>query len=455
MEAACAVIVDPEPVDAVFAELTAGLAPSCQRRDLRANALLYVRGLLMPGVAGNCWPLAEAVGLDRPHRLQHLLERASWDEDAARDAVRSFLVRHLGADEGVLIFDETGQAKKGTATAAAGRQYSGTMGRVENVIVAVYTTYATEKGHALIDRDLYVQEEWFEDPARMAKAGFPPGHAFATKPDLAIAQAERALAAGIRPAWAAGDEVYGRSSALRELCEARGIGYVFAVPVDFHLTTSGHVRMRADRALALVEPTGWNRRSCGAGAKGPRYYDWAWIATDHPRRQLLIRRSISDPSEIAYFYAYAPEDRICSLTDLVKVAGTRWKVEDDFQDGKSTIGLDQTQVRRYRAWRRHATLAMAALAFPAVLAALEKAGHPAPVLPHDPDQAPPADCGTIALTVPEAQRLFHLYLIFKRELPHPTTPALVKHGLRWSDWRRRHQARARWHHYRTRLALIA
>jgi SRSO17 transposase len=452
--AACAVSVGPDPVAAVFAELAGDLAPACRRRDLRANALLYVRGLLMPGVAGNCWSLAEAVGLDRPYRLQHLLERACWDEDAARDAVRAFLARHLGADGGVLIFDETGQAKKGTATAAAGRQYSGTMGRVENVIVAVYTTYATGKGHALIDRDLYVQQDWFADPQRMAKAGFPPGHAFATKPELAIAQAKRALAAGIRPAWAAGDEVYGRSSGLRELFEAQGIGYVFAVPVDFHLTTSGQVCMRADQALALVEAAGWNRRSCGTGAKGPRYYDWAWIATDHPRRSLLIRRSISDPSELAYFYAYAPAGRACSLTDLVKIAGTRWKVEDDFQDAKSTIGLDQTQVRLYRAWKRHATLAMAALAFLAVLAAIEKAAHPAPVLPHDPDQTPPADCGTIALTVPEAQRLFHLFTMLTRDLPPRATRAQVALHLRWSDWRRRHQARARWHHYRTRLALI-
>jgi SRSO17 transposase len=340
-------------------------------------------------------------------------------------------------------------------TAAAGRQYSGTMGRVENVIVAVYTTYATEQGHALFDRDLYVQEDWFAEPERMANAGFPADHAFATKPELALAQAKRVLSAGIHPAWAAGDEVYGRSGELRGFFEDRGIGYVFAVPVDFHITTSGQVRMRADQALDLVESEGWNRRSCGAGAKGPRYYDWAWIATACPRHTLLIRRSISDPSEIAYFYAYTPASYECSLTDLVKIAGTRWKVEDDFQDAKSTVGLDQTQVRLYRAWKRHVTLAMAALAFLAVLASIEKAAHPAPVLPHDPDQAPPADCGTIALTVPEAQRLFHLFMMLARDLPHRTARAEVELHLRWSDWRRRHQARARWHHYRTRLALIA
>jgi SRSO17 transposase len=452
--AACAASVDPELMDAIFAELAADLAPVYRRRDLRANALLYLRGLLMPLVAGNCWSIAEAVGLDRPYRLHHLLGRASWDEDAARDAVRAFLARYLGADGGVLIFDETGQAKKGTMTAAAGRQYSGTMGRVENVIVAVCTRYATDRGHALIDRDLYVQDDWFKDPARMAKAGFPADHAFATKPALALAQAKRALAAGIRPGWAAGDEVYGRSRELREFLEAAGIGYVFAVPVDHRFTTCGGLRMRADQVLGLVEPVAWNRRSCGMGAKGPRYYDWAWIATDHPRRQLLIRRSIADPGEIAYFYAYAPDDCVCSLTDLVKIAGTRWKVQDDFQDSKSTVALDQTQVRCYRAWKRHVTLAMAALAFLAVAAAIDKSAHPAPVLPEDPDQPPPADCGTIALTVPEAQRLFHLLTTLTRNLPPHDVRARIARHLNWSDWRRRHQARARWHHYRTRLALI-
>jgi hypothetical protein len=179
------------------------------------------------------------------------------------------------------------------------------------------------------------------------------------------------------------------------------------------------------------------------------------IATDHPRRQLLIRRSLADPSEIAYFYAYAPEGHVCSLTDLVKIAGTRWKVEDDFQDAKSTVALDQAQVRCYRAWKRHVTLAMTALAFLAVVTAIDKAAHPAPVLPDQPDQLPPADCGTIALTVPEAQRLFHLLTTLTLDLPPHFVRARRALHLRWSDWRRRHQARARWHHYRTRLTFIA
>jgi SRSO17 transposase len=347
--------------------------------------------------------LAQAAGHERPFRLQHLLSGAAWDEDAVRDRVRGFVARHLG-DGGVLIFDETGDLKKGTRTAGAGRQYTGTAGRIENAIVAVYATYATPLRHALIDRELYVQKQWFTEPERMAKAGFEPDHAFATKPQLAKAQAERALDAGLTPAWATGDEVYGRSSKLREVFEARGIGYVFAIGCDFQLTTSGHQKMRADNALHLVEPRGWNRRSAGAGSKGPRYYDWAWIATASPRHQLLIRRSIST-GDFAYYLAFVPDGYVCSLTDLVKIADTSWAVEDDFQDAKQSVGLDETQVRGYRAWKRHTALALAAYALLAVASALAKAAHPRPVLPDDSDQQAPADCGLTALTVPEIQRL--------------------------------------------------
>ncbi|MBR7825202.1 IS701 family transposase [Actinospica sp. MGRD01-02] len=434
--------------EAHLAELSGLIAPCFSRRDLRSNASAYILGLLCPGTAGNCWSRAQAAGHSRPHRLQHLLSGAVWDEDEVRDAVRSFVACHLG-EGGVLIFDETGDLKKGTATAGAGRQYTGTAGRIENAVVAVYATYATPLGHALIDRELHVQKEWFADPERMAKAGFEPDHAFATKPQLAKTQAERALEAGLAPAWATGDEVYGRSSELRALFEARGIGYVFAVGCDFQLTTSGHRKMRADQALHLVEPHGWNRRSAGAGSKGPRHYDWARFATASHRHQLLIRRSIST-GELAYYLAFVPDHYVCSLTDLVKAAGARWAVEDDFQDAKQAVGLDGTQVRAYRAWKRHVTLVMAAYALLAVTAAKARAAHPAPVLPENDEQHAPEDCGMIALTVPELQRLLPVLL---PEHNHGRTDRSV--CLAWSTWRRRHQARARWHHYRRRYALIA
>ena len=447
-EAACAASVEVGRFEGHFAELTGLIATCFSRRDLRSNAAAYIRGLLCPGTAGNCWSLAQAAGHARPYRLQHLLSGAVWNEDKVRDHVRGFVARHLG-EGGVLIFDETGDLKKGTCTAATGRQYTGTAGRIENAVVAVYATYATTLGHALVDRELYLQKEWFADRERMAKAGFEPDHAFATKPQLAKAQAERALDAGLAPAWATGDEVYGRSNELREVFEARGIGYVFAVGCDFQLTTSGHRTMRADQALELVESHGWNRRSAGAGSKGPRYYDWAWIAAASPRHHLLIRRSIST-GELAYYLAFVPEHYVCSLTDLVKAAGARWAVEDDFQGPKQATCLDGTQVRGYRAWKRHVTLVMASYALLAVTAAQARAAHPAPALPEHDDQLAPEDCGIIALTVPELQRLL-------AALPPGQNYRKrdVEGHIGWSTWRRRHQARARWYHYHRRYALIA
>ena len=344
----------------------------------------------MPGVSGNCWALAQAAGYARPYRLQHLLSGAVWDEDAGRDAVRTFVARHLG-DGGVLIFDETGDLKKGQATAGVGRRYTGAAGRIENAIVAVYATYATyatAHGHALIDRELYVQREWFTDPDRMRAAGFNDQHAFATKWQIARDQARRALGAGLAPAWATGDEVYGRSSELWALFEQRGVGYVFAVGADFRITTSGSVTMRADQAMGLVEPRGWNRRSCGNGSKGRRLYDRAWIATASPRHHLLVRRKISDPSEAAYHIAYVPDRYACSLTDLIKVAGARWAIEDDFQDAKRSVGLDETQVRGYRAWKRHTALALAVYALPAIASALDRADRPRNPAPTDHNQRP-------------------------------------------------------------------
>jgi hypothetical protein len=175
-------------------------------------------------------------------------------------------------------------------------------------------------------------------------------------------------------------------------------------------------------------------------------YDRAWIATASPRRHLLIRLSISDPTELAYYIAFTPAHYVCSLTDLVKVAGIRWAIEDDFQDAKQAVALDGAQVRGYRAWKRHTILALAAYALLAIASALAKTTHHAPVLPDDPDQKAPADCGMIALAVPEIQRLLTMATAQRM----PTNPDIGFH-LAWSDWRRRRQARARWHHYRTCL----
>jgi hypothetical protein len=247
----------------------------------------------------------------------------------------------------------------------------------------------------------------------------------------------------LAPPWATGDEVYGRDSALRSFCEAHDIGYVFEVPCSFRAQLTSGRTIRADQAHQLVGPDGWNHRSAGPGSKGERRYAWAWIATSSPRHHLLIRRSLTDPTELAYFFTWVPQGRPVTLPTLVRVAGMRWPVEEDFQTGKGHFGLDHSQVRLYPALLRHLVLAMAALAVCAVTAsAMRRKTSTLPPEPTGPDDEPPEDPGLIPLTVAEVKRLLNLLT---------RTWRAVTHHLEWTWWRQRHQARARWHHQRTRL----
>lgn len=452
---ASAVSIDLNLAIDIRDELEAEIADVFPRRESRVHAVAYVRALCSDLERKNGWRIAEAAGDARPDGKQRLLYRHTWDESAVRSRVRAFAVRHLGVEDPGLIFDESGQEKTGSHTAGVGRQYTGTAGKITNAIVAVYTTYASRRGHCLIDADLYAQEGWFSDPDRFTLAGFDNNHTFRTKPAIAIEQAKRIIAANIPIAWAAADEVYGRSRAFRTLLEEHDIAYVVAVGVDFQITTRLGA-IRADEMFRKIKRhtrRAWNRRSCGQGAKGPRVYDWAMIATASPNHALLIRRSTTKPDDVAYFYAFAPTGQALTLPRLVQIAGYRWMVEEDFQQSKGQVGLDHSQVRRYRSWLRHTILAIAAHAIHAVTAARQRQQHPDPVLPIHGDDTPPADCGTTALTVPETHRLFVLHDDIRDLTPAAAARRIAFHE-RWSTWRRRHQARARWFHHRTRLARL-
>ena len=175
------------------------------RPEPRRQAGLYLEGLLGPAERKNGWQLA--VGDRRPWRTQRVLSHVLWDQDKARDLCRGYVVAHLGAPDGVLIIDETGFLKKGTRSAGVARQYSGTAGRVENCQIGVFLAYASGKGHALIDRELYLPKEWTDDRERCTAAAVPEDIEFATKPRLAQRMIERALTAGVPVSWVLGDEV--------------------------------------------------------------------------------------------------------------------------------------------------------------------------------------------------------------------------------------------------------
>jgi SRSO17 transposase len=359
------------------------IGPRFARSEPRARAGVYLRGLLSAAERKNGWTLAEQAGDRTPDAMQRLLNHADWDADAVRDDLRDYIIEHLGDDRAVLVVDETGFLKKGTKSAGVARQYSGTAGRIENCQVGVFLAYATPAGRTFIDRELYLPKAWIDDRDRCAEAGIAAQVAFMTKPELALAMLTRALDAGVPAGWVTADEVYGQSYRLRAALEARGMPYVLAVPVNQYVVATGVAGLtqcRVDAVSAAVPDSDWSRLSAGAGAKGPRLYDWARVPirplSEPGRYWLLVRRSLTD-GELSHYLCFCPPES--SLADLVAVAGARWAIEESFHTAKGEVGLDHYQVRRYDAWYRHITLACLAHAYLTVTRAAtngEKRGSP-------------------------------------------------------------------------------
>jgi SRSO17 transposase len=435
-------------------ELLTALRSCFVRAEPWLQAGKYVGALVSGLPRRNGWTIAEHAGDRSPDRTQRLLNRASWDTFAAMSEVRRFAVAGLeeaarrGGRKGGLVIgaiDETGQEKAGEATAGVKRQYMGCAGRVANGINTVHLSYVREKtGHALAGARQWIPAEHIEDPVTSLVMGLPLDLEFRTKGQLAIDICADAYADGIGFDFVCGDEVYGSCTRLRAFLEERGQAYVLRVASNFTLTLAAGTKLTcAEVAVQLLkDERRWEVRSAGKGSKGERWYAWAWIATASPRHHLLIRRHLKT-GELAFHYCYVPEGQLLTKTRLIRAAGLRWPVEEDFGLGKDCFGLDQSQVRLYTAIIRHVVLVMAALAICAVTAALlkDRTSTEAPP-PVTPDQPPPADPGMIPLTVPEIARLLAAALMRS----HPRG-----HAARWLTWRRRHQARSRWFHKRARL----
>lgn len=413
------------------------------RREPAEQAGKYIDGLTADLPRKNGWTLAEQAGDHTPDKMQRLLNHAVWDHEQAQAVVRGFVIEQLGDSAAALVLDESGQEKSGTCTVGVKRQYVGCVGKVTNAVNVVYASYATGRGHAVVGTRLYLPAEWAADEQRRCRAGVAEQVGFATKPQLAVQILAELHAEGRLPGWVTGDEVYGANPSVRDWCQQQQVGYVLGVPCSFMVTLGCGTRMRADEAVRLVEAGGWNRRSAGAGGKGERAYTWAWIATAG-QHHLLVRRNLKDLTDVAYFLCYSPPGRPpAALPVLVRVAGMRWQVEEDFRTGKDHFGLDHSQVRLYTALLRHLALAQAALAICAITAAdMRQLTSTLPPSPVDPDQPTPANPGLVPLSVAEVKRLLNIATRTVRDLAH---------HLRWAWWRRRHQARARWFHHRARL----
>jgi len=431
-------------------QLHARLASYFARPQPYQRLLRFLQGIVSQVPRKNGWQLAEQARETTPYGMQRLLSGAVWDVDGVRDEVRTFALEQLGSSAATVAIDETSFPKRGKHSAGVKKQYCGTTGQVQNCQVGVFLSYITARGHTLIDRELSLPQDWTDDPARCLKAGIPGTIPFRTKPDLAIQMLSRLHQAGVPVDWVVADSVYGGHLELRTWLEAHQYAYVGAVACDEPVvlaTPDGTVRrveVRDVPALLLTDAC-WQRLAMSEGTKGPRLFDWACVPVLHRGQDdgwhsLLMRRTLDATAELAYYLVFAPP--ATSLLAKVTALGGRWRIEEDFEQGKD-LGLDQYEVRSWTGWYRHITLVMLAYALLVSLAVQQ----PRSVVPGA-DVEPPPEAGAVPqdlvpLSVPEVRHLLAALLF-----PPPSSVKLV---LAWSAWRRWHQRLACLFHTRRRV----
>src|SRR6478735_2418373 len=343
--------------------------------SVAASANAFLDGLLGGERRKTGWMRAEAAGDPGPWRQQAILGRTHWDAEALRDVVRDDAIETLGLPDAVLVIDETGFLKQGKASCGVGRQYTGSAGKITNCQIGVFAAYVSDQGHAFIDRRLYLPKAWTGDPARRQAAHVPEAITFATKPQLALAMIERAIQAEVPFAWVAADSIYGVGEIELALRRAYK-GYVLGVTGQHHfwswdanLDVAGTA---ADIAKSIPDQD-WLRLSAGAGSKGARLFDWAYLPLATLRadaldaaldqslwtRGLLVRRSLSDGAP-AYFTTWCPAGT--PVEKLVIVEGRRWAIEDAFETAKTELGLAYNESRSWHGWHWHVSLVMLAFA---------------------------------------------------------------------------------------------
>lgn len=382
----------------------------------------------------NGWSIAEHQGRLCPQPHQRLLRTVRFEDAAAEELYREKAVELMATEGAILVLDETGFIKSGSHSVGVQRQYTGTSGKIDNCQVAVFAAIHSNRGHCFVDRRLYMPQSWMEEPERCKAAGVPDELKFATKPQLAMEMYQDYLAKAPKPSWVTADSAYGDGLAfVRGLYHHRQ-PFVVEVSCNTLLFTKppqmGHKPERAD---AVVKR--WDERfkllSVGFGAKGERRYQWGrrrvYLARDGKPVMslwLVVRRSLSNPDEMAYYLCWSPMD--VGLKRLAKVAASRWSIELCFKEAKGVAGLDDYQVRQWKPWHRWTLFAMLVHLWLTFLRLIHN------------DQEP----RKLGLSVAEAARLMNII--------HPPPQMDVLFAWMWSLFRRHHNLKATLSHARRR-----
>ncbi|HJY86432.1 MAG TPA: IS701 family transposase [Candidatus Acidoferrales bacterium] len=356
------------------------------------HARRMVQGLLRVGERRNIENIAEALEGGPVRSLQAFITTGAWNDAEILSQMRFDLLEVLADDDAVWNSDETGFPKKGTQSVGVQRQYSGTLGGVDNCQVAVFANYCSTTGHAFMDRRLFLPKEWATAAERRQKAGVPDEVIFRTKPALALEMVAQAVAERIPFRWVGGDAVYGNNPTFVQGVRALGKWYVVDIPCDTLVWTEQPQviqakdrprwqdgrspakplvvgrRRQVDDIMAALPASAWQRIVVSEGSQGPWMYEYAevpvWFSEDGlpgPAERLLARRTLGQSPQLKYHRAYAP--MTVPLTKLAQVRGTRWTIEEDIQSGKGECGLDEYETRGWVGWHHHTALSMLALAF--------------------------------------------------------------------------------------------
>jgi SRSO17 transposase len=374
-------------------EVKARIRPLFSQKRVAGSAGQFLDGLLGNEPRKTGWMRAEAAGDPGPWRQQAILGRGRWEAEALRDIVREYALETLADEQAVVVIDETGFLKQGKASCGVARQYTGSAGKITNCQIGVFAAYVSRHGHAFIDRALYLPKQWMEAPDRLQAAHVPQEVDFATKPQIARRMIARALAAKVPFSFVAADSVYGTGEIETTLRKA-GKGYVLGVAANHLFRAWGKPQLVNGTAAQIAQTLPkrlWRRLSSGAGTKGPRLHDWAYLElaelevsqynsalSGEWTRGLLIRRHLADGA-LAFFSTWCPKGT--PMAKLVSVEGQRWAIEDSFETAKNELGLDHNETRSWHGWHRHVALVMLAFAMMTAIRHQANAVPPKKTLP--------------------------------------------------------------------------